>query len=319
MEEINNTARVDTEVTDALKFETIKEKITSPVKKLLRLGNEHVLWDESDEYDFNNANRGTAIIFNMEQVKTDSGELESRIGSSIDAERVRETFKSLGFSISYYENHTKEQVMDILTKEAKRDHSDEDCFACIILTHGSSYYRVNSKEQYHTREDMIMAADTTMLTSDILKLFRDSNCKTLQGKPKLFFIQACRGDTFDKGAFLETRDEVDAKPENSTEHIPCPIYKDFLVMYATPPGYYAFRHPINGSWYIQALCRALSSAGVRNKTLLQLLTSVINIVSTEHQAQAPQYLGNKQTPCFMSMLVKDVYFRLKEQKMSLPI
>jgi hypothetical protein len=52
----------------------------------------------------------------MERVKADSGGLESRVGSSIDAERVRETFESLGFSISYYENHTKEQVMDILTK-----------------------------------------------------------------------------------------------------------------------------------------------------------------------------------------------------------
>lgn len=73
--------------------------------------------------------------------------------------------------------------------EAKRDHSDEDCFACVILTHGSCYYRVNSEQQFHTREDMIMAADEPFLTRDILQLFQDNKCKTLKGKPKLFFIQ----------------------------------------------------------------------------------------------------------------------------------
>lgn len=53
----------------------------------------------------------------------------------------------------------------------------------------------------------------------------------------IFFFQACRGGEFDYGVHMKVgKDEVDARPENSIEFNPCPIYKDFLIMYATPPG-----------------------------------------------------------------------------------
>ncbi|XP_053393150.1 caspase-3-like [Mercenaria mercenaria] len=314
----NNTVKSDAEVTDAANLGALKEAIIRPLKKLLHLSNDPVSWDESDEYKFTHPCRGIVVIFNMERVKGENVDSELREGSSIDVDSLKETFKNLGFNICYKENQTKKQVMETLAKESKRDHSNEDCFACVILTHGGSYYRVHKTESSHKREDMIMAADTPLLTSDLLKLFHDNECKTLKGKPKLFFVQACRGDKFDKGVYLQVEDEVDAKPaDDSMEFSPCPIYKDFLIMYATPPGFYAFRHPEKGSWFIQALCKTLSSPGVRNRSLHQLLTSVIHCVCVEYEAQALQFLGYKQTPCFVSMLVKDVYFRPKIK--SIPI
>lgn len=84
------------------------------MKNLLGTGHKPVSWDESNEYNFNHKRRGTAIVFNMEQVKGDKGDIESRDGSSLDADRTRQTFGSLGFNVIYKENQTKVQVMNIL-------------------------------------------------------------------------------------------------------------------------------------------------------------------------------------------------------------
>jgi len=62
-----------------------------------------------------------------------------------------------------------------LISEACRDHSNEDCLAVIMLTHGES--------------DELYAYDIPYTVKEIWEPFTPSNCRTLAGKPKLFFIQ----------------------------------------------------------------------------------------------------------------------------------
>jgi len=59
--------------------------------------------------------------------------------------------------------------------EAKRDHSDEDCLAIVVLTHGKS--------------DTLFAHDGEYPTKTLWNAFTADRCPTLLGKPKLFFIQ----------------------------------------------------------------------------------------------------------------------------------
>ena len=55
----------------------------------------------------------------------------------------------------------------------------------------------------------------------------------LADKPKLFFIQACRGDDEDRGVVLQK----DAKGDSDDAfHHSLPREADFLFGYATPPG-----------------------------------------------------------------------------------
>lgn len=70
--------------------------------------------DEGDEYDFSHASRGTAIIFNMKRVKNSKGEIKERDGASIDADRLSETFKHLGFHVCVKEDQTKKQMIKLL-------------------------------------------------------------------------------------------------------------------------------------------------------------------------------------------------------------
>ena len=60
---------------------------------------------------------------------------------------------------------------------AKADHSSYDCFACAILTHGGS-------------NDVLYSRDgQKMNLKEFMEPFQPNNCKSLAGKPKLFFVQ----------------------------------------------------------------------------------------------------------------------------------
>lgn len=61
---------------------------------------------------------------------------------------------------------------------AAEDHSDADCVAVIVLTHGDE-------------KGMLVPQDShVMYNVDMLwKPFTADKCPTLAGKPKLFFIQ----------------------------------------------------------------------------------------------------------------------------------
>lgn len=75
-------------------------------------------------------------------------------------------------------------------------------------------------------------------------------------------------------------------------------------------GYYAFRRPDTGSWFVNALCQVLSEPGAKTIPLTKLLTAVINLVSIDYESKTKKEstTKKKQTPCFCSMLTKDLYF-----------
>ena len=78
-------------------------------------------------------------------------------------------------------------------------------------------------------------------------------------------------------------------------------------------GYFSFRHPINGSWYIQDLCETLQRWG-GSQEFTELLTLVNSNVAKQsvEKCRDANALGKKQIPCFASMLTKKLYFRPKQ-------
>lgn len=304
------TEKPEDEVEFAVSFSNILETIQRPFKNLLRK-QEEVIWDESDEYDFSHARRGTMLVFNNEVFKKHT----ARPGSSIDVSNIVKTFTKHGFDVQTHENQTRNQMLNTLKKVARSDHSDADCFACVILSHGD-YVHVFDKSAPDRleKEDLVYATDQIILTKEIVELFTDNKAPTLVGKPRLFLIQACRGDELDSGVSLHVAmDEVDASKPDTYEVVPCPIYKDFLIMYATPPGFYAFRRPDTGSWFVRGLCHVFSQPVAKEMKLTSLLTTVIWYISNEYESSSAnrKITGKKQTPCIATMLVKDVYFRQK--------
>ncbi|CAG5121219.1 unnamed protein product, partial [Candidula unifasciata] len=282
---------------------------------------------EPNQYNFNFKKRGIFILINNRHFEEETGQ-QPREGSDVDAERLEERFQDLGFEVRRFDDVTCAKLTSLLYDVASYDHSDHDCFACAVLSHG--------------REGLVYARDG-QVTLDMLVLpFKGDRCPSLIGKPKLFFIQACQ--TKRQGIYLDppsrqskpSRSPSPVSPSSSKQHSlgsqsltgdddasessgivhmrKIPIEADCLFCYSTVPGYYSWRNNQDGSWFIQALCIVLENYGTKME-LLHMLTHVNRIVAYEFASCSDREFGEsmKQMPCIVSMLTRYVYFRPKKQ------
>lgn len=255
----------------------------------------------SDVYKMDHPRRGKAIVINNKQFRSHL-QLPDRNGTDQDASALSCRFAELDFDVDLKNDQTVQQMMNLMKQAAAEDHSDADCFACAILTHGEN--------------GEIYGVDEKIEVKELLEPFKGNRCETLAGKPKLFFIQACRGTKFDDGADLNVADasgipDVEMEPPTTIHKIPAEA--DFLVAYSVVPGYYSWRNSTNGSWFIQALQHHLEQHG-RDMDLLRILTRVNRSVAYNFQSNTshPNMNRKKQIPCVTSMLTKEVYFTPKD-------
>ncbi|TDH07900.1 hypothetical protein EPR50_G00111240 [Perca flavescens] len=229
---------------------------------------------------------GTCLIINNKNFHS-STRMSARNGTDVDAAAAIETFSKLGYNVNVNNDQTVAEMKQLLSSASKEDHSKSASFVCVLLSHGD--------------EGVMYGTDGAEKLEELTKYFKGDRCKSLVGKPKLFFIQACRGAELDDG--IDT-DSVDAQ---TSERIP--VEADFLYAYSTAPGYYSWRNVTNGSWFMQALCEMLMRFRGELE-LMQIMTRVNRKVALhfESSSNLPGFSGKKQIPCIVSMLTKDFYF-----------
>ena len=134
-------------------------------------------------YNMSHAKRGKAIIFN--HYKFEDRNLSKRKGTDNDAKRLTGTLENLKFVVEVKEDLRVGQIRKVLTEAIKEDHSDSDCFLVAVMTHGG-------------RNGCLYDVEGTSYSQEELwKPFLEEDPDTvtpLSGKPKIFIIQACRGD-----------------------------------------------------------------------------------------------------------------------------
>lgn len=243
--------------------------------------------DES-EYRMNHPSRGTCVIINNKKFHQ-SLDMPTRHGTDRDACSLEQSFHKLGFNVRLEHNKSATDIKELLLRYAKADHSQSDCFACVLLSHGD--------------EGLIYGTDQSIEIEHLITPFKFN--RTLAGKPKLFFIQACRGTKLMEG--------IDANPFKIQYVNKIPMEADFLIAYSTISGYYSWRNSQNGSWFIQALCEVLNTNVNSNKDFIQMLTAVNRKVAYHFESNAsdPSMSNKKQIPSIVSMLTKELYFRPK--------
>ncbi|XP_037117115.1 caspase-3-like [Syngnathus acus] len=240
------------------------------------------------QYKMDYPNMGICLIINNKNFDK-STRMSTRNGTDVDAAFAMKTFKELGYTIKVATDQTVKQMMSLLLSVSQEDHSCNASFVCVLLSHGE--------------EGVIFGTDGFEMLENLTKPFKGHRCKTLVGKPKLFFIQACRGSELDGGTGLQ----ADSVEEQTSERIP--VEADFLYAYSTAPGYYSWRNTQNGSWFMQALCEMLQRFKGELE-LMQIMTRVNYKVATHFESNSclPGFTGKKQIPCIVSMLTKDLYF-----------
>ncbi|XP_029173606.1 caspase-1-like isoform X2 [Nylanderia fulva] len=249
---------------------------------------------DADRYNMSHKHRGKCIIFNHEEFDET---VDKREGSTVDVMRLEKSFGRLGFDVEVQNNLSHAEIMDKIEKMSQYDHSNNDCICIIVLTHG-------------LQNDLIWAKDVAYRSDKIWKPFTADKCITLAGKPKLFFFQACRGDQVDSGVVLSPRTLTPSEATDSVTSYKIPTHADFLIAHSSVQDFYTWRNPVEGTWYVQCLCKVLDEHGTE-MDLMSMLTLTARKVATEFASVYPadkSMHDKKQVPSVTSMLIRSVYF-----------
>ncbi|KAK1175916.1 caspase-3-like [Acipenser oxyrinchus oxyrinchus] len=230
---------------------------------------------------------GQCIIINNKNFLQKTG-MPSRKGTEKDGENLKKTFEDLGYKVKVFNDQTCNQIESCLLAVAQEDHSKEASFVCVLLSHGD--------------EGVLYGTDGCITMKKLTSFFGADYCTTLVGKPKMFFIQACRGSGLDAGIEADSAEE-------ETHYNDFPEEPDFLYAYSTVPGYYSWRNTSMGSWFVQSLCCVLGKYG-KELELMKILTRVNYKVALgfESCSGTPALNAKKQIPSIASTLTNEFYF-----------
>ncbi|XP_030200223.1 caspase-9-like [Gadus morhua] len=166
--------------------------LTTTKDTTIRVSEEEVLVPESvailrledldaKKYPMSGPQRGYCLIVNNFKFSCSSPKLRNRTGTVKDAESLSLVFTWLGFQVEVVKDATRDKMLSSMRELASRDHSGMDCVACIVLSHGL--------------EGGVYGVDGGVVRLEKLKWYvNGEQCRSLIGKPKLFFIQACQGN-----------------------------------------------------------------------------------------------------------------------------
>ncbi|KAJ8309217.1 hypothetical protein KUTeg_014091 [Tegillarca granosa] len=200
----------------------IKKRLNTPVPENVD--------SDSDVYNFQHPVRGFGIVICIENFPL--ARLSSRPYAQDELQSMNEMLTKLEFQVLLFTDLTVQQIVDVLTEAASRKevHKNADTFACVIGTHGNELEvqkvtkdKKKDKCQKQHFHHVVYGTDGPVLTSDLISLFEDNKCPDLKGKPRMFFLQACRsrfvdGEKGDMGVEINVfKNLPETKPLKSHE------------------------------------------------------------------------------------------------------
>lgn len=215
------------------------------------------------------SNVGLCVIINEKIFSKSDLNLKPRLGSNRDVERLREVFTAYGFRIKVHTDVVFEELVFLLNKYAKLIPATDSFFILIILSHGS--------------ENVIYTTDSVPVSMNAIELiFQADNCPNMLGKPKIFIVQSCQGQNWQKvlqGIQENVEEETEMDAPNSSVRseviLNGPQKGDSIIAWSTVQGFASFRDKYNGSWYIEELCQELWKYG-QITDFVDILTLVNN-------------------------------------------
>ncbi|XP_069042953.1 caspase-14-like isoform X3 [Lepisosteus oculatus] len=179
--------------------------------------------DKDDVYDIDGAREAFILC-----------QKENRRGAEVDLERTRKLLSKYGFKCTEETDLLGKEIIPELT--AFRDRANRRqvrCCVVVLMAHG--------------KEDSILGTDNQpALLKEIFALFNNKECPKLQGQPKVFIIQACRGSDVDEGV-MQADDLPSDFEDDGIQKYKLPTISDTFTVYPTMPGNQALRHPERGS------------------------------------------------------------------------
>uniref|UniRef100_A0A182TC45 Caspase family p20 domain-containing protein n=1 Tax=Anopheles maculatus TaxID=74869 RepID=A0A182TC45_9DIPT len=220
---------------------------------------------QDTEYDL--TKKAYVLVFHNKKFQNSE---HDRQGSSKDMKKIKEilnNYRCDGLDIK--EDCTVKEVQKKMVDISAKDFSKYSCLMVFIMSHG----RLN---------DTIMGSDGALYCfhQDIVE--QCTSNATLKGKPKIFAVQACRGD-----AAMET----DAKRYTISDKT------DIVVFQSSYHGTVSYRHIEDGSTFMQAFLRLLHANNQQ---------SIIHVNTLLNREFQEKKLG--QAPTLTTTLKKELIF-----------
>ncbi|XP_006129195.2 caspase-7-like [Pelodiscus sinensis] len=209
-----------------------------------------------------------------------------RKGAKREADKLFKALSRLNYAVKLHYDLTAEEIEEIYQQESQEEHGDY--FVSILSSHGEEGAIYDSEGQ-------------PVRLTRIFQLLSPQRCPALAGKPKIFFIQACRGSAMDEGVQLDT-DSAGTSDDSVSHYLSLP--ESTAVMFACSPGYVAFLNPM-GSMFLQTLLEFLE--GEERQLELARLMTRINWKVAFHCEAKGEHEGYKEMPCFVTNMVREVY------------
>uniref|UniRef100_A0A8C5SUI0 Caspase-3 n=1 Tax=Laticauda laticaudata TaxID=8630 RepID=A0A8C5SUI0_LATLA len=230
--------------------------------------------------------RNRALIIVNYQFLWAKEEFRPRMGARREADKLVKALSKCNYDVRLFLDLTAKEIEDVYKEESRAEHGK--CFVSILSSHGEDGCIMDCQGQ-------------ALKLTRIYNILSSERCPHLAGKPKIFFIQACRGNRFDDGIYLET----DSAPEEDCFSHYLSIPESTAVMFSCSPGYVSFSNQWE-SMFLKALLEVLE--GEERKLKVNKLMTWINWkVAFLCEAKGTVYKGKKEMPCFVTNMVEKVY------------
>ena len=124
--------------------------------------------------------------------------METRDGTEIDEQNLVTTFQYLSYCVYVFNNLTADQIKRVMDHMGRdHNHTKYDSFICCILSHGG---RNKNEKEFVCGSDN----EEVVVSGTLSSMLSPANCPSLEDKPKLFFVQACRGDDEERPVSLSS-------------------------------------------------------------------------------------------------------------------
>lgn len=179
-----------------------------------------------------------------------------RKGSELDLKLIKEFVKGYNMKIAdICEDFSVTKVKKKMNEVSLKNFGSYSSLMIVIMSHGGLNDHIQTSNGFYH-------LDTTIVEPTLMN-------ETLKGKPKLFFVQACKGD-----AVME----ADATRTATNKF-------DILKCFSTYEGTLSFRYTTEGTTFIQTLFKLIEQNS--DKEIIDIMRLMRNIFCVNKIAQAP--------------------------------
>lgn len=179
-----------------------------------------------------------------------------RKGSEHDLKLIKDFFKKYNAKISdICEDFSVAKVKKKMSEVRTKNLSNYSCLIVVIMSHGGLNDKIQTVDGFYQLDNAVV--EPTLMND------------TLKGKPRLFFVQACKGD-----AVMES----DITPTATNKF-------DILKCFSTYEGTLSYRNSMTGSTFIQTLFELIRQHS--DKEIIDIMRLMRNEFDKNKVGQAP--------------------------------